>query len=469
MKRIKIMVVVLFALFTAVGLLTPNALIETVGASSSGPPPGFTGAPDENNCTACHLGPSNNGQFAILDAPSSYNPGQTYQLRISHINADTTRKRWGFQMTALAGPNAAGTFANLSSNTQTVTDSGRSYIQHTSAGTFAGQTGGAEWTLNWTAPASNVGAVSLYAAGNQANQGTGPDGDQLYTANVTISAPRPTAFDLDGDRKTDLSIFRPGPGEWWYLRSSNGTNGATQFGSTTDTITPTDFTGDGKTDIAFFRPSTGFWFILRSEDSTFFAFPFGSSGDVPAPADFDGDGKSDAAVFRAATQTWFISKSSGGTDIVGFGIAGDLPVVTDYDGDGKADIAVFRPNGANGAEWWIRRSGNLSVFATQFGLATDKAVAADYTGDGKADVAFWRPSTGQWYILRSEDFSFFAFPFGSSTDVPVPGDYDGDGKTDAAVFRPSNSTWYAQRSTAGVLIQQFGQTGDVPVPSAFVR
>ncbi|MBP6214386.1 MAG: VCBS repeat-containing protein, partial [Pyrinomonadaceae bacterium] len=118
---------------------------------------------------------------------------------------------------------------------------------------------------------------------------------------------------------------------------------------------------------------------------------------------------------------------------------------------------------------WIRRSGNLSVFATQFGLATDKAVAADYTGDGMADVAFWRPSTGQWYILRSEDFSFFAFPFGSSTDVPVPGDYDGDGKTDAAVFRPSNSTWYAQRSTAGVLIQQFGQTGDVPVPSAFVR
>ena len=65
--------------------------------------------------------------------------------------------------------------------------------------------------------------------------------------------------------------------------------------------------------------------------------------------------------------------------------------------------------------------------------------------------------------------SYYSFPFGSGTDIPVPGDYDGDGKTDAGVFRPSNSTWYVNRSTAGTLIQQFGQTGDLPVPNVFVR
>ncbi|MBP6002215.1 MAG: hypothetical protein KA746_02160 [Pyrinomonadaceae bacterium] len=74
-----------------------------------------------------------------------------------------------------------------------------------------------------------------------------------------------------------------------------------------------------------------------------------------------------------------------------------------------------------------------------------------------------------WFVLRSEDYSYFGVPFGSSTDVPAAGDYDGDGKMDAAVFRPSNSTGYFNRSTAGILIQQFGTTGDVPLPSAFVR
>ncbi len=282
---------------------------------------------------------------------------------------------------------------------------------------------------------------------------------------------RKVPFDFDGDGKTDLSVFRPNGAtgsEWWYLKSSNGGNFATQFGTATDKLVAADYTGDGKADIAFWRPSTGEWFVLRSEDSTFYAFPFGATGDVPAPADFDGDGKADAAVFRPSTSTWYIQNSGGGTTIQAFGAAGDQPVAADYDGDGKADIAIFRPNGTTGSEWWILRS-TAGLIAMQFGAPTDKTVVGDYTGDGKADVAFWRPSTGQWYILRSEDSSFYAFPFGSVGDIPVPGDYDGDGKTDAAVFRPSSSTWFAQGSTAGTIIQQFGTTGDVPVPNAYVR
>jgi len=278
-----------------------------------------------------------------------------------------------------------------------------------------------------------------------------------------------TPFDFDGDSKTDLSIFRPGPGEWWWLKSATGGNAALQFGAATDKLTPADFTGDGKTDVAFWRPSTGFWYVLRSEDFSFYSFPFGSSGDVTVPADYDGDGKADAAVFRPSSVTWFISKSSGGTQITTFGAAGDQPVNADYDGDGKSDIAIFRPTGANGAEWWVQRSSNASVFALQFGTSTDKAVPGDFTGDGKADVAFWRPSTGAWNVLRSEDFSYYAFPFGANGDVASPGDYDGDGKIDAAVFRPSSSTWFANKSGGGTLIQQFGITGDVPLPNAFVR
>ena len=289
-------------------------------------------------------------------------------------------------------------------------------------------------------------------------------GKGMYEIPLNVpSAPR--FIDFDGDGKTDVSIFRPAPGEWWYSRSSDGGNAATQFGNSTDKLTPADFTGDGKTDISVFRPGSGEWFILRSENQTFFAFPFGTSGDTPVPADYDGDGRADVAVFRESTLTWFIQKSTGGTDIIGFGTTGDKPVVADYDGDGKADIAIWRPSLS---QWWIRRSSNTSIFAVAFGASTDKPVQGDYTGDGKTDIALWRPSTSEWFILRSEDSSFFAFPFGVSTDTPVPGDYDGDGRFDAGVFRPSSNTWFVQRSTAGILIQAFGIAGDKPLPNVYV-
>jgi hypothetical protein len=289
-----------------------------------------------------------------------------------------------------------------------------------------------------------------------------------YTLDVKGTALRnsfaasPADFDFDG--KTDISIFRPAPGEWWYLRSSNGGNAAFQFGASTDKLTPADWTGDGKVDGAFWRPSTGTWFILRSEDGSFFSFPFGQNGDIPAVGDFDVDGLADAAIFRPSSGTWFINKSSGGTIFQQFGQAGDVPVVGDYDGDGISDIAIYRPS--NG-QWWIDRS-SLGTIAFTFGISTDKPVPGDYTGDGKTDAVFWRPSNGNWFILRSENSSFFSVPFGQNGDLPAPGDYDGDGKFDTAVFRPSTATWFVQRSTAGQLIQTFGVSTDKPVPGAFV-
>ena len=318
--------------------------------------------------------------------------------------------------------------------------------------------GSGNGTVNYTvaANASTSQRIGTITAGGQAHTVT-----QAGTVAPTLRRP----FDFDGDGKTDISIFRPSAGEWWYSKSSNGGNAALQFGTSTDKLVPADFTGDGRTDIAFWRPSTGFWFILRSEDNSFFSFPFGTSGDVPIVGDFDGDGKADPGVFRPSNLTWFISKSSGGTIIVTFGANGDKPVPADYDGDGKTDIAIYRPSVG---EWWINRSSNNSVFAFQFGTSTDKPVQGDYTGDGKADAAFWRPSTGSWFILRSEDSSFYSVPFGASGDVPSPGDYDGDGKFDTAVFRPSNVTWFINRTSAGILITNFGTTGDLSVPNVFV-
>lgn len=285
-------------------------------------------------------------------------------------------------------------------------------------------------------------------------------GDHACTTVDNFKAP----FDFDGDKKTDISIFRTQSGEWWIERSSGGVTAA-QFGNASDIIVPADYTGDGKDDIAVFRPLTAEWFILRSEDGSYYSFPFGTTGDIAVPADYDGDGKADAAVFRPSDGKWYVLRSSDlQVVVVHFGIKGDIPVSSDFDADGKADQAVYRPSVG---QWWIAKSSG-GILAYTFGSPTDIPITGDFTGDGKSDTALWRSSTGEWFILRSEDLSYYSFPFGNSTDISVPGDYDGDGKIDAAVFRPSSGVWYLLGTSSGFQAKQFGLAIDHPVPSAFL-
>ncbi len=283
-----------------------------------------------------------------------------------------------------------------------------------------------------------------------------------------IAVARNKNADFDGDGKSDVSVFRPETGAWYYLFSGSGSASGVIFGAPNDIPVPGDYDGDGKTDVAVFRPADGVWHML-TKAGVYRSMQFGTNGDVPAAADFNGDGKTDQAVFRPSNNTWYIANSDslGTYTYVQFGQAGDRPAPADYDGDGKADIAVFRPAGATGTEWWVSKSSG-GMFATQFGTATDKAVPVDFTGDGKADIAFWRPATGEWFVLRSEDYSYFAFPFGTNGDLPAPGDFDGDGKSDAAVFRPSNSVWYILRSQTGFTAVQFGLSNDRPVQGGYL-
>ncbi|HEY0722671.1 MAG TPA: PQQ-dependent sugar dehydrogenase, partial [Pyrinomonadaceae bacterium] len=122
-------------------------------------------------------------------------------ITVTHSNPDPTRLRWGFELTVLdtASDEKAGELQNTDGLTQVLNNAGpgsaRQYIEHTAAGTFIGQHNGASWTFNWTAPPIDVGPVTFYAAGNQANNDGNTSGDYIYKTFVA-SAPASTTPDF---------------------------------------------------------------------------------------------------------------------------------------------------------------------------------------------------------------------------------------------------------------------------------
>ena len=141
----------------------------------------------------------------ILPGAATYQPG--LKQRISVQVSDPSQRRWGFEFTARLVSNLtggqAGDLVAVDANARAMCATGRvkpcaatspiQYITHTSTGTRNGTASGVTFEFDWTPPATEVGAVRFYAAGNAANGHNSESGDHIYTSTLEISPQAATA------------------------------------------------------------------------------------------------------------------------------------------------------------------------------------------------------------------------------------------------------------------------------------
>ncbi len=174
----------------------------SVALFSAGAPPARTGAPGDTGTCAnggCHDSfalNSGDGSVAIT-APPEYTPGETIQFTVRV--SDPSASQYGFEVTAKTDDTMLVGEWDVSDPAIQLTGGNVHYVTHDPAPLAAG---GFTWTLTWTAPPNEVGNITLYAAGNAANNGGSNKDDFIYTTSHVFSPSLVTAtesLDVPGD------------------------------------------------------------------------------------------------------------------------------------------------------------------------------------------------------------------------------------------------------------------------------
>ena len=163
--------------------------------NSSNPPNGYHG--ESQNCSSCHSGNLNtgNGSISLTGLPSTYTPGQTYDLALTVLG--TNSRGYGFQLIPKASGSTSGTLAAVSSG----------MAIENGAAEHRGTSISGSWNFQWTAPATDEGTVTFYASGLATGGSSGNDGDYVYTLSQNISANSFSHASMDWNATTGGVIF----------------------------------------------------------------------------------------------------------------------------------------------------------------------------------------------------------------------------------------------------------------------
>lgn len=155
---------------------------------------GMTGAPGDAvingslaNCSYCHSGGNYtlNPTIEMYDSENkkhtSYTPGETYKM-VLKMNPTVKPPRYGFQMIAILDATSVvqNTLTIPSIDGQITTLNARQYFEHNKASTLD------SFTVQWTAPAIDLGSVSFYYVALAANGNNENNGDRVFQKKTTI-------------------------------------------------------------------------------------------------------------------------------------------------------------------------------------------------------------------------------------------------------------------------------------------
>ena len=380
---------------TAIFLVAVLAIVvPALLSNSNGPGTDASGSPVSTygtlGCRGCH---SSGGSFSALSGitvtglPTSYYPGNTYTVTLSLDNASSKN---GFQMASLTSTNAQAGSWTTGTGTKTITQGGRSYIEH-NAGSSSGS-----WTFSWTAPSTNAGTVNFYASGNASNNNGGTSGDDIYTyassvtginaisANETITnASCSTA--ADGSIQVNISGGVPGYTSSWSNGSSFTTSSYTLSGLAAGTysVTITDANGNSETenytvgaDVPFSinGSATGAFCVLNngtlSTNVTGAAFPISFAWST---------GAATSGISQLAAGTYGLTVTDGtgcsvDTTIVvpdlGSGMVADWQVSNASCGNADGAFTFVSSNAQNPVALWSTGDTSLSLSGLQAGVYT---------------------------------------------------------------------------------------------------